>query len=76
MPYRKAHTLSCKKWLDRLQAEKIPFLVCLTYADKLYAEHMSTGSDQEVVYPEKQEMLRVLDKQLHVSCHFQGVSAI
>ena len=41
--FRKAHTQSAKKWLKRLQEEKVPVLVCLTFGDKLYAEHMIQG---------------------------------
>ncbi|XP_064385834.1 uncharacterized protein LOC135334540 isoform X2 [Halichondria panicea] len=38
--YRKAHTQSAKQWLEMLEDKSVPVLVCLTYADKLYAEHM------------------------------------
>ena len=38
---RKVHTESAKKWLERLQVENVPVLVCLTFADKLYAELMT-----------------------------------
>ena len=34
---RKVHTESAKKW----QVENVPVLVCLTFADKLYAELMT-----------------------------------
>ncbi len=40
-PSRKAHTQSAKQWLEMLEDKSVPVLVCLTYADKLYAEHMS-----------------------------------
>ena len=36
--YRKVDTGSVKKWLERLQVENVPILVCLTFADQLYAE--------------------------------------
>ena len=46
---RKAHTQSAKKWLEMLEDKSVPVLVCLTYADKLYAEHMGKdGSHPEV----------------------------
>ena len=38
---RKAHTKATQEWLDRLAQENVYVLVCLTYADKLYAELMS-----------------------------------
>ena len=61
--YRKVHTESCKKWLERLQVEQVPILVCLTFADKLYAEHMSNeGKD-----PDKIFMKHEVDHQLKVS---------
>ena len=39
--FRKVHTESARKWLEKLQESNVPTLVCLTFADKLYAEHMS-----------------------------------
>ena len=39
--FRKAHTKATQEWLDRLAQENVYVLVCLTYADKLYAELMS-----------------------------------
>ena len=45
---RKAHTESAKKWLELLEDKSVPVLVCLTYADKLYAECMGKdGSHPE-----------------------------
>jgi len=38
--FRKAHTKATQEWLDRLAHENVYVLVCLTYADKLYAELM------------------------------------
>ncbi|XP_028411558.1 uncharacterized protein LOC114534202 isoform X1 [Dendronephthya gigantea] len=43
--YRRAHTESTKKWLSILEKEKVPVLVCLTFADKLYAELMGENGD-------------------------------
>ncbi|XP_064392637.1 uncharacterized protein LOC135340244 isoform X2 [Halichondria panicea] len=49
--YRKAHTQSAKKWLEMLEDKSVPVLVCLTYADKLYAEHMGKdGSHPDASY--------------------------
>ncbi len=50
-PSRKAHTQSAKKWLEMLEDKSVPVLVCLTYADKLYAEHMGKdGSHPDPSY--------------------------
>lgn len=46
--FSKAHTESAKKWLELLREKSVPFLVCLTHADKLYAENMhEDGSHPE-----------------------------
>ena len=37
---RKIHSESAKTWLDILHNESVPYLVCLSHADKLYANHM------------------------------------
>ena len=67
--YRKVHTESSKKWLDRLQVEKVPVLVCLTFADKLYAEHMKDGEylTDESKYPDKISTKHKLQAELAVS---------
>ena len=64
---RKAHTQSAKKWLKRLQEENVPVLVCLTFGDKLYAEHMNKKGE----HPPKNFMTRMIKEQLSVShnCH-------
>ena len=59
------HTQSAKKWLERLQVEKVPVLVCLTFADKLYAEHMSDDGQHQ--HPEKEAMKFKLEQELTVS---------
>ena len=64
--HRRIHTLSAKKWLERLQVEKVPFLVCLTYADKLYAEYMTRDGQ----HPNKMFMANELESQLSVSICF------
>ena len=50
-------------YIDRLQREKVPVLVCLTFADKFYAEYMSEDGQ----YPAKAEMEFRLHDQLTVS---------
>ena len=66
---RKVHTESSKKWLDRLQVEKVPVLVCLTFADKLYAEHMKDAKylTDESKYPGKISTKQKLQAELAVS---------
>jgi hypothetical protein len=59
------HTQSAKKWLERLQVEKVPVLVCLTFADKFYAEHMT----EDGKHPRKEDMQRQLRDQLCVSIY-------
>ena len=61
--YRKVHTQSAKKWLERLHKEKVPVLVCLTFGDKLYAEHMTTYGE----HPSVEHMSRVIKSQTTVS---------
>ncbi|XP_046840222.1 uncharacterized protein LOC124434378 isoform X1 [Xenia sp. Carnegie-2017] len=43
--YRKVHTESTKKWLSILEKENVPVLICLTFADRLFAELMGKGGD-------------------------------
>ena len=64
--HRRIHTLSSKKWLDRLQVEKVPVLVCLTYADKLYAEYMTEDGQ----HPDKGPMANELEVEVSVSFTF------
>ncbi len=49
-------------WLDTLQSKDVPMLVCLTYADKFYAEQM--GNDSE--HPEESKIKQALQRQLQV----------
>ena len=37
---RRAHTQATKDWLNVLEKENVPVLICLSFADKLYAELM------------------------------------
>ena len=66
--FRKAHTQSAKKWLERLQEEKVPVLICLTFGDKLYAEHMIQGKHlrEEERYPPVEYMRHTVKEQLSV----------
>ena len=43
--YRRAHTESTKEWLSILEKENVPVLICLTFADKLFAELMGENGD-------------------------------
>ena len=52
-----------KKWLERLQVEKVPVLVCLSHADKLYAEYMTDDGQ----HPDKGPMANEIEVQLSVS---------
>ena len=60
-----------KEWLKRLQEEKVPVLVCLTFGDKLYAEHMKQGRHlkEEERYPSVEYMRHTVKKQLLVPPH-------
>ena len=62
---RKVHTQSAKKWLERLQKEKVPTLVCLTFGDKLYAEQM----DGPKKHPSVDHMVKVVKDQISVSLY-------
>ena len=61
--FRKAHTESAKKWLELLEDKSVPVLVCLTYADKLYAECM--GKDGS--HPDSQDMKQKIVEETDVS---------
>ena len=46
---QETHTQSAKQWLEMLEDKSVPVLICLTYADKLYAELMGKdGSHPDV----------------------------
>jgi len=51
---RKAHTTAAKKWLISLTS--VPVLVCLTHADKLYAEYMTEEGEHPTAAYVKHEM--------------------
>ena len=42
---RRAYTESTKQWLSILEKENVPVLICLTFADKLFAELMGEDGD-------------------------------
>ena len=52
------------EWLEQLAKEDIPVLVCLTYADRLYAELGGTGSPDIL-----QKMKSELDVSQHTHTH-------
>ena len=45
---RRAHTESTKEWLSILEKENVPVLICLTFADKLFAELMGKDGDCDI----------------------------
>ncbi|CAB4045681.1 Hypothetical predicted protein, partial [Paramuricea clavata] len=46
--YKRAHTESTKEWLSILERENVPVLICLTFADKLFAELMGEKGDRDI----------------------------
>ena len=65
--HRSVNTKDSKKWLHTLQSKGVPMLLCLTHADKFYAEHMSSDG---CLHP-KESMIRSEVKQkLKVSLYF------
>ena len=67
---RKVHCESSKKWLGILQAKKVPVLVCLTHADKLYSEYMTRDGQ----HPDEAFIKEQLPQQLRVS-HYMYILA-
>jgi hypothetical protein len=59
--YRRAHTKSTKQWLSILDKENVPVLICLTFADKLFAELMGENGDCDA-----EEVKAGVEKQLNV----------
>ena len=45
---RRAHTESTKQWLSILERENVPVLICLTFADKLFAELMGENGNCDI----------------------------
>ena len=62
LKYRKIHTDPAKQWLSELEAEDVPLQVCLTHADRLYAELMGTeGNNPDPTESKKQKIHEELD---------------
>ena len=63
--YRRAHTESTKEWLSILERENVPVLMCLTFADKLFAELMGENGDCDI-----EKVKLGVEKQLSVCINF------
>ena len=46
--YRRIHSKSFEDWLSILDKENVPVLICLTFADKLFAELMGENENCDV----------------------------
>ena len=66
--YRKAHTKAAQEWLDRLAQENVYVLVCLTYADKLYAELMGKDGSHPKQDTAKSELIKQTEVSYCNSC--------
>ena len=51
------------EWLEKLKCKELPMLLCLTHADKFYAEYMS---DNGSLHPEESEMKGKIKEKLEV----------
>ena len=47
--YRRVSSDPCKEWLERLKAEEVPVIVCMTHADRLYVECIEDSTDKSPV---------------------------
>ena len=45
------------KWLEILRKNSVPYLVCLTHADKLYANHVMSKIGIDYEYSEAQRTI-------------------
>ena len=63
---RKAHTESCKKWLEKLREADVPVLVCFTYADVLYTE-LAPKTDNP--HDDSNSVKSQIQEELDVSTH-------
>ena len=45
---RRANTKPTKEWLSILEKEDVPVLICLTFAEKLFAELMGENGDNDL----------------------------
>ena len=62
---RRARTQSTKQWLSILEKENIPVLICLTFADKLFAEKMKKDGDCNI-----EEIKSLVEEELKVCIQF------
>lgn len=56
------HSKAAVQWMQILEDENVPVLICLSFADKLFSEQMIGGK-----YPEKDKVKKKLKVQLDVS---------
>ena len=68
--YRRAHTQSTKQWLSILDEENVPVLICLTFADKLFAELMGENGDCDI-----EKIKTGIKEQLKVCVYFHFSSS-
>ena len=61
---RRVHTESAKIWLELLQEKSVPTLVCLTFADKLYAGYMH----KDGTHPHAEHVKEEIERELMVTC--------
>ncbi len=54
------------EWIRALQREHVPVLVCLTHADRLYAECITSEHGKQEVTPYKEQVIR---RELEVGIH-------
>ena len=60
---RRVHTESAEIWLELLQEKSVPTLVCLTFADKLYAGYMH----KDGTHPPAEHVKEKIERELMVN---------
>ena len=60
---RRVHTESAMIWLELLQEKSVPTLVCLTFADKLYAGYMH----KDGTHPPAEDVKEKIERELMVN---------
>ena len=60
---RRVHTESAMIWLELLQEKSVPTLVCLTFADKLYAGYMH----KDGTHPQDEHVKEKIERELMVN---------
>ena len=60
---RRVHTESAMIWLELLQEKSVPTLVCLTFADKLYAGYMH----KDGTHPQAEDVKEKIERELMVN---------